>query len=105
MSGQSIDISKIRPDLRKFFDSEKLLVYFYSPNCTACKYQTPVIENLKNKKVNTLSIDVSKDLNMARIFGVMGTPSIAVMKRNFIAEFFVGYQDESKLLQSYHSIK
>ncbi|MCX8056005.1 MAG: thioredoxin family protein, partial [Ignavibacteria bacterium] len=87
-----------------YFEKDKLIVYFYSPNCTACRYQAPVIEELKKKNFNTLSIDVSKDLQVARIFGVMGTPSIALMKGNLVKEFFVGYQDEEKLTQFYQSI-
>lgn len=104
ISGQTIDLEKIRPDLKKYFSHEKLLIYFYSPNCTACKYQTPVIENLKQKNINTLSVDVSRDLQLARIFGIMGTPSIAIMKGNLVKEFFVGYQEEDKILKAYQSI-
>ncbi len=104
ISGQSIDLSKIRPELRNYFNKEKLLIYFYSPNCTACRYQTPIIENLKKQSFNTLSIDISKDLQLARIFGIMGTPSIALMKGNLVKEFFIGYQDEDKLIQAYQSI-
>lgn len=104
MSGQTIDLSKIRPELREYFNKDKLLVYFYSPNCNACRYQSPIVENLKRKNFNTLSIDVSKDLQLARIFGIMGTPSIAIMKGNYVQELFVGYQDEEKLVKAYQSI-
>ncbi len=51
MTGQTIDLSNIRPDLRDYFKKDKLLVYFYSPNCNACRYQGPVVENLRNKKL------------------------------------------------------
>lgn len=105
MTGQTIDLSNIRPDLRDYFKKDKLLVYFYSPNCNACRYQGPVVENLRNKNYNTLSIDVSRDLQLARVFGVMGTPSIALMKENHIVDFFVGYQDEDKLIKAYQSIE
>lgn len=104
ISGGTIDLNQIRPDLRKHFDKDKLLVYFYSPNCSACRYQAPIIENMKKQNFNTLSIDVSKDLQLARVFGIMGTPSIALMKGNFVKEFFVGYQDEEKLIEAYKSI-
>lgn len=101
MAGRFIDLKNIRPDLRDLFKKEKLLVYFFSPNCNACKYQTPVIESLKKQNFNILSIDISRDLQLARVFGVMGTPSIALMNGNHIKEFFVGYQDESKLIKNY----
>jgi len=104
MSGQTIDLINIHPELREHFKKDKLLVYFYSPSCNACRYQAPVIENLKRQNFNTLSIDISRDLKLARVFGVMGTPSIALMKGNYIKEFFVGYQDEERLIKAYQSI-
>ncbi|MGB9664089.1 MAG: thioredoxin family protein [Ignavibacteria bacterium] len=104
ISGQTIDLSKIRPELQNYFNKEKLLIYFYSPNCSACRYQSPIIEKLKKQNFNTLSVDISKDLQLARVFGIMGTPSIALMKGNLVKEFFIGYQDEEKLIQAYQSI-
>ncbi len=104
ISGQTIDLSKIRPELQNYFNKEKLLIYFYSPNCSACCYQSPIIEKLKKQNFNTLSVDISKDLQLARVFGIMGTPSIALMKGNLVKEFFIGYQDEEKLIQAYQSI-
>jgi len=103
ISGQSIDLSKIRPELRNYFNNEKLLIYFYSPNCSACRYQTPIIENLRKHNFNTLSVDISKDLQLARVFGIMGTPSIALMEKNLVKEFFIGFQDEEKLIKAYNS--
>lgn len=104
IAGQSVDLSKIRPELRNYFEKDKLIVYFYSPNCAACRYQAPVIKNLEKHNINTLSVDISKDLQFARLFGIMGTPSIALMKGNNVKEFFVGYQEEEKLIMAYQSI-
>lgn len=104
ISGQTIDLNKIRPELRNYFNKEKLLIYFYSPNCSACRYQSPIIEKLKQQNFNTLSVDISKDLQLARVFGILGTPSIALMEGNLVKEFFIGYQDEDKLIQAYQSI-
>ncbi|NPV12568.1 MAG: thioredoxin family protein [Ignavibacteria bacterium] len=104
ISGQTIDLGKIRPELRNYFDKDKLLIYFYSPNCSACRYQSPIIEKLKRFNYNVLSVDISKDLQLARVFGIMGTPSIALMKGNLVKEFLIGFQDEEKLLKEYQSI-
>lgn len=103
IAGQSIDSSKIRSDLQKYFASDKSIVYFYSPNCSACRYQAPIIENLKKQNFNVLSIDVSKDLQMARLFGIMGTPSIVVMNKNIIKDFFIGFREEEIIKKAYLS--
>ncbi len=95
--GQNISLERLRPQLKRELENKKVLVYFYSENCSACKTQAPVIENLKKEKFNVITIDVSKDLETARIFGIMGTPSIAILDNNLVKEFFVGYQDENKI--------
>jgi len=59
---------------------------------------------LKKQNFNTLSVDISKDLQLARVFGIMGTPSIALMKGNLVKEFFVGYQAEERLIKEYQSV-
>lgn len=95
--GKNILFEKLRPDLREKLENKRTLIYFYSQNCSACKAQAPVIEKLKKEDFNIVSIDVSRDLETARVFGIMGTPSIAILENNFVQEFLVGYQDEEKL--------
>lgn len=103
MAGHSIDVSKVRNDLKSILNKDKAIIYFYSPNCSACKYQAPVIENLKKQNYNVLPIDVSRDLQTARLFGIMGTPSIAIMSKNTIKELFVGFRDEEIIKKAYQT--
>lgn len=76
---------------------EKGIVYFYSPACRACKYQTPIIDRLISDGHNIQKIDISRDLSTARKFGVMATPTTVVLKGNEIVEFLVGAKTEDKL--------
>jgi thioredoxin 1 len=79
---------------------ERVMLYFYSPTCSACKVQTPIIENLinlANGRTKIFKIDVSRDVNTALKFGVMGTPSIVVVEDGKIKEFFVGVKSENIL--------
>jgi thioredoxin 1 len=77
---------------------EKVLFYFYSPNCGACRPMTPVIEEFKKKEKNYFSIDVSKDFETARKFGIMATPSTVVVEKGTIKEFLVGPQSKDRLV-------
>jgi len=81
------------------FGNEAIL-YFYSPNCGACKKMNPVIETL-SKKARVKRVDVSdrKGLEMAKEFGVMGTPTTVVVKEGKIKKVFVGFQSEDKILK------
>jgi thioredoxin 1 len=76
----------------------RVILYFYSPTCGACRQQTPVIDNLKNKSSKIHKIDISKDINAAMAIGVMGTPSTVIIENGLIKEFFLGYVGREKLL-------
>jgi thioredoxin 1 len=79
---------------------ERVMLYFYSPTCSACKVQTPIIDNLinlANGRAKIFKIDVSRDVDTALKFGVMGTPSIVVVEDGKIKEFFVGVKSENIL--------
>ncbi len=76
---------------------DKVLLYFFSPGCRACRPMTPVIEKLSKSKKNVFPIDISRDMSMARKFGVMGTPSTVLIETGKISEYLVGPQPEEKL--------
>ncbi len=75
----------------------KAMVYFYSPSCRACKYQTPMIDRLISDGHKIQKVDISRDIATARKFGVMATPTTVVLEGNRIVEFLVGAKTEDKL--------
>ena len=76
---------------------KKSLFYFYSQNCGACKAMTPIIENYSRKNPQYFKVDVQNDMETARKFGVMGTPSTVIIEGGKIREFLVGPVSEEKL--------
>jgi thioredoxin 1 len=77
----------------------KSVFYFYSPNCGACLSMTPVIDRLSAKNKSIHKINILEDMNTARKFGVMGTPSLVVVEDGVINEFLVGQQPEEKIYE------
>ncbi len=75
----------------------RAMVYFYSPSCRACKYQTPVIDRLISDGHKVHKVDISRDMATARKFGVMATPTTVVLQGDEIVEFLVGAKTEDKL--------
>ncbi len=73
------------------------LFYFYSPACGACKSMTPVVSRYTKNNPRCFKVDVSKDMETARAFGVMGTPSTVLVENGLIREFLVGPKPESDL--------
>ena len=78
---------------------QKALFYFYSPGCRACREMTPDIKNMAKRNKRVVPVDISKDMSMARKFGVMGTPSTVLVQQGVIREFMVGPQPTEKLKQ------
>lgn len=77
----------------------KAMVYFYSPSCRACKYQTPMIDRLISDGHKIQKVDISRDMTTARKFGVMATPTTVVLEGDRIVEFLVGAKTEDRLLK------
>ncbi len=77
---------------------ETSLFYFYSPSCGACKTMTPVVSRYTKNNPRCFKIDISKDMDTARAFGVMGTPSTVLVEAGIIKDFIVGAKPESDLV-------
>ena len=73
---------------------EKLLLYFYTPSCGACKSMTPVIDEMKNEKDNVYKINLTKDYPIGKIFGVMGTPATVIVNESKIEQYILGARSE-----------
>jgi thioredoxin 1 len=90
------EISGIGGELgRKINSGEKLLVYFFSPACGACRPVTPIIDKMKKENSNVYKIDVSQKPEIGRGFGVMGTPATIVVENKKISQYILGSRTES----------
>jgi thioredoxin 1 len=79
--------------------SGKVLLYFYSPSCGACRQQTPIIDDLPRNPTTIFKVDVSKDAKTPLALGVLGTPSTVIIENGVIKEFFLGYISRDKILK------
>ena len=71
------------------------IVYFFSPSCRACTMQTPIIKSLQKKYKNIFDVDISKDMQTARAFGIKATPTTVAIKNGIIEEVFVGVKQQN----------
>ncbi len=78
----------------------KGLVYFFSPSCHACKSQTPIIKKIQSKHRNVFDVDISRDLDTARKFGVKATPTTVVVEGGVIIQVFLGVKNR-EILEKY----
>ena len=87
------------PDLAGLIDpellgEERLLFYFSSPRCTMCRAMTPVIERLAAQHANIIKVDVSKTVELASKFDVMGTPTLVLVRAGKVDRMLVGAKSE-----------
>jgi thioredoxin 1 len=91
-------INGVKGKLGKDIQSgRKLLVYFYTNSCAACKPMTPVIDRLKKEFKNIHKINLTTDMDIGRAFGVMGTPATILVEEQKIKSFNLGARTESFL--------
>jgi thioredoxin 1 len=78
---------------------DKLLLYFYTPSCGACKAMTPVVDEMMNEKNNVYKINLAKDYNIGKIFGVMGTPATIIVDESKIDQYILGARSKNFLIE------
>ena len=70
---------------------------FYSPQCGACRTMTPVVKDLASKASGVFPVDITQDMDTARRFGVLATPTTIVVRDGTVAEVLVGPQSPERL--------
>jgi thioredoxin len=75
-------------------NGSKGIIYFYSPGCRACKMQTPIIKSMQKANKNIFDVDISKDLETARLFGIKATPTTLAVRNGVIDQVYVGVKQQ-----------
>jgi len=95
--GKEINISLLDEETQNLLKRDKSMLYFYTPQCGACRSQSPIIDKLSEEIENVRKIDLSGKIEIAREFGIMGTPTTILMLKNSVAEIYVGVKRENFL--------
>lgn len=90
-------MSEVNLNLNNFNEeitnTDKLvLVDFYANWCGPCKMLSPVLEELENSRgVKVVKVDVDKNEEVARNYGVMSIPTLIMFKNGELVDKKVGY--------------
>lgn len=77
---------------------ESLRVYdFHAPHCGPCRSMTPLLDELRASPPNLIKVDVSQAPELARGFGIVATPSFAVVDGGMIQRVSLGVHSRSAL--------
>ncbi|HJW82195.1 MAG TPA: thioredoxin family protein [Acidiferrobacterales bacterium] len=75
----------------------RLLVYFWSPTCGMCRGMTPVIDKLAMERGDVLKVNAAESVAIAKHFGVMATPSLALVEQGILKKLVVGAKSEPQI--------
>ncbi|MDD2592400.1 MAG: thioredoxin [Erysipelotrichaceae bacterium] len=77
-----------------------VLIDFYADWCGPCKMLSPVIEQISNERddVKVVKIDVDKEIELARQFGIMSIPTVMVIKDGKVKNTSLGYKSKEAIL-------
>ena len=78
-------------------DKQRLLVYFWSPTCGMCRNMTPVIDKLAAERGDVLTVNTAESATLAKHFGVMATPSLALVEQGVLKKLVVGARNEPQI--------
>ena len=71
-------------DKENFKDMKDIaIIKFTAPWCAPCKQLAPIYEEVSNEiKSNFFEVDIDKEQDIAKEFGVMSVPTIIILKQN-----------------------
>lgn len=73
------------------------LVYFWSPTCGPCRAMRPAVDALEADGKPVVKVDVSRDVDVALAWNVMGTPTTIAIHDGRITEVLLGAQHKDRL--------
>lgn len=75
------------------------VVDFYATWCGPCKMFGPVFEEVSNESnINFVKVDVDKENDIARVYGVMTIPTVILFKNGEEVKRNIGYMSKEGLI-------
>ena len=87
----------------KDFDNlikDKTVVDFYATWCGPCKMFGPIFEEVSNENdINFVKLDVDKNSDIARRYGVMTIPTIILFENREEVRRHIGFMNKEELIE------
>jgi len=77
--------------------SDKTLLLFYSPYCSACKPMERVVDKMNQDGIMAHKVDISTSPEAGKAFKIMATPTTVVIENEKISHFMIGAKGEKSL--------
>lgn len=78
-------------------NKRRIFVYFWGPSCGMCRPMSPIIDKLANERDDVIKINIAESMEMAKHFGVMATPTLAIVENGKLKNLVLGAKSESQI--------
>ncbi|MGC9143834.1 thioredoxin family protein [Hydrogenobaculum sp.] len=87
--------------LNEFKNEKKLILYFYSENCGACKVMAPIVDSIKEVKVKKIDVFSKEGAKLVQELGIMGTPTTVIIEKGNVVNAFIGVKKKEDILNMF----
>ncbi|MGC8677682.1 MAG: thioredoxin family protein [Hydrogenobaculum sp.] len=87
--------------LNEFKNEKKLILYFYSENCGACKVMAPIVDSIKEVKVKKIDVFSKEGAKLVQELGIMGTPATVIIEKGNVVNAFIGVKKKEDILNMF----
>ena len=86
-------------NLEEELNSDIVIIDFFATWCGPCKMFGPVFEDVsKESNINFVKVDVDKENDIARRYGVMTIPTVILFKNCKEVKRNIGYMSKEELI-------
>jgi len=87
--------------LNEFKNEKRLILYFYSENCGACKVMAPIIDSIKEVKVKKIDVFSKEGAKLVQELGIMGIPTTVLIEKGNVLNAFIGVKKKEDILNMF----
>lgn len=102
-----IEITDSNYEQELFDDPSPIIVDFQAAWCGPCKVVDGYMEEIEKEygdRIRVGKVDVASNPNVAARFGVMGLPTVIIVKNATVQNFFAGSVSKKKILEAINAL-
>jgi thioredoxin 1 len=101
MNSKTLDVNQVEWEREVLNSDVPVLVDFWAEWCGPCKMVAPIVNQIADEydgKLRVVKVNADANPDLLTQYGVMGIPTLLLMKDGVAVERIAGYQSKDKIL-------